>query len=53
MSRHIAHPSKVLKIPVIIVNIPMIRFIFVSVDRLLGDCSPDEAVVVRVSKAVA
>jgi len=52
VSRHIAHANKVLSIPVIIVKMPIIRLILVSVDRL-GDGSPDEAVVSRISKAVA
>jgi hypothetical protein len=34
--RHIAHASKVLSSPVIIVKIPMTRLIFVSVEMFLG-----------------
>jgi hypothetical protein len=37
--RHIAHARSVLSIPVTIVKIPIMRFIFVSVERF------DEAVV--------
>lgn len=46
MRRHIAHARSVLNTPVTIVKIPIMRFIFVSVEKL------DEAVV-RVSEAVA
>jgi hypothetical protein len=34
--RHIAHASRVLSTPVIIVKIPMTRLIFVSVEMFLG-----------------
>jgi hypothetical protein len=46
VSLHIAHANSVLKAPVTIVKIPMIRLIFVSVDRLLErmSCTEGEAV---------
>ena len=43
MSLHIAQPNKRLNIPVTIDKTPMMRFIFVSVERVLGDSSPDKA----------
>ena len=48
MSLHIAHANKMPSIPVTIVKIPIIRFIFVSVDKFV-----DEAVDGEVSKTVA
>lgn len=49
MRRHIAHASRVLSIPVTIVKMPMMRLIFVSVERPRGNRASearDEAVMV-------
>lgn len=46
VSLHIAHANSVLNAPVTIVKIPMMRLIFVSVDRLLEGMSPTEGEVV-------
>jgi hypothetical protein len=51
--RHIAHASRVLSIPVTIVKIPIMRFIFVSVERLRGVTCPGKVVVKCPDEAAA